>query len=147
MLLRKRHCDCEQHSPPAFKAWNNTSPSASLQADLTSTEQRSDVYIQAVSLCRPAALFVLEVCCASRPNHMQSCVFPGWLYVNSSHSHTFPHTEIHEFKCMHGTWSKKAIKPHSVTEPCCTCSHKKCVYTQRETPRESNSALKKSMFT
>ena len=59
------------------------------------SERRSDVYIQALSPRRPAALFVLDVCCASHPNHMQSCVFPGLLYVNSSHSLTLPHTETH----------------------------------------------------
>lgn len=33
------------------------------------------------------------VCGASHPDHMQPCGFPGWLCVNSSRSHTFPHTQ------------------------------------------------------
>lgn len=78
----------EGDSSPAFKAWNNTTPSRCFRAALSGT---------GVFTCRrfsprrsPAPPLV---CSASSPHHVQPCVFPGWLCVNSSHSHTFPHTD------------------------------------------------------
>lgn len=52
-------------------------------------------------------------CCASHSNHTQSCVFPGLLYVNSTHSHTLPHTEKHTSTKACTARGKNAIKSHS----------------------------------
>lgn len=103
------------------------------------SERRSDVYTLAVLLRRPVALFVLEVCCASRPNHMQSCVFPGLLYVHSSHSHTYSHTRRYmSTNAWAALRAKKAIKPHYVTGPSCIYTPiKESIHTdtQRAEPR------------
>lgn len=74
----------EGDSCPALTAWTNTTPSRCFQAGLTALTG-THVFTRR----SPAPPLV---CSASRRAHMQPCVFPGWLCVNSSPSHTLPHT-------------------------------------------------------
>lgn len=93
----------------------------------------------------PRTVCAGSLLCLTPQSHAIMCV--SWITICKllSLTHTPTHRDIHEYKCMHGPQSKKAIKPHSVIGLYCVYSHKR-VYTHTDTQRADHRVKRKHVY-